>query len=148
MNFSDLWDYLNTLEVFEELEESKFTVKGRNSHNKHLDKNKRDYQTRENGSRFHGITPDQYNEMGDILSRREVKSSDISSSGRFIGFYGKDGAIYKYDKQKKEFIIYVAKSPSRCYTITYFKASPKYYENKKRKMYLRELTPEDDKYNR
>lgn len=148
MEFKDLWDYLNTLETFEELNESKFSIKGEKSHNKHLDKNKRDYQTKENGSRFHNITFDQYNENGDILSKKSVKTSDINSKDRFIGFYGKDNAIYKYDKQNREFIIYVAQSPKKCYTITYFKASLKYYENKKRKMYLRELVPEDDRYNK
>lgn len=147
MKFSDLWDYLNTIEMFEELNETKFSVKGRKEHNKHLDKNMRDYQTKENGSKFHNITADQYDDMGDMLSKREVNTSDINSTDRFIGFFGKDGAIYKYDKKNNEFIIYVAKSPKQCYTITYFKASHKYYENKKRKMYSRELTKEDDKYN-
>lgn len=148
MEFKELWEYLLTRDPFEELDESKFKGKNKDSHNKHLDKNFRDYQTKENGSRFHGITPDQYDKNGDILSKRKVKTSDINSKDRFVGFYSKDNTIYKYDKKNKEFIIYIAQNPKKCYTITYFKASPKYYENQKRKMYLRELTPEDDKYNK
>ena len=115
------------------MNESKFTVKRRKEHNKHLDKNYRVYQSKEDGTKFHNMTADQYDDMGDILSKRGVKTSDIDSNERFVGFFGKDGDIYKYDKENMEFIVYVAKSPKQCYTITHFKASPKYYENKKRK---------------
>lgn len=97
------------------------------------------------------MTPEEYDERADEISKEVVKTSNANSDDTYIGFMGKNNRIVKYDTNTGELVVYVSESPSNSETITYYKSST--FNNHKRyrklmKDYVRELTPEDDKYNK
>lgn len=97
------------------------------------------------------MTASEYDDRADEISKKPVRTSSLKSGDTYVGFMGKDSRIVKYDTVTGELVVYVSTSPSNSETITYYKADT--FNNHKRyrkllKDYVRELTPEDDKYNK
>ena len=101
------------------------------------------------------MTEEEYDRLGDWLSKRPVKTSDVNSSDRFVGYVALDGRtgserIIKYDKQEGMLVVYVC-TPQEQLTISFMKVNRfnnhKRYRNLLKRDYEREITPEDDLYN-
>lgn len=120
-------------------------------YNKHVAKNYKDYIFDDSDELIEPMSKQEYNEVGDALSKQVVKTSDFNSKDRYVGFVNKDGEIIKLDKILGELVIYACRSPKDCNTITLYRIAPSRIEkryNKLKQNYKREITSNDDKYNR
>lgn len=119
-------------------------------YNDHVAKDYNEYFTETSDELFEPMTSDEYDNYADTLSKEVVNTSDYRASDDVVGFMSKSGRIIKYRKSLDEIVIYVCKE-GNSKTITYYKAKsyPKHHRYREllSRDYLRELTPEDDKYN-
>ena len=129
-------------------------LKGKNLDNhyeKHVAKSWVDYIDDETDELFDPTSKEEYNTLGDALTKQKVRTSDTNSPDRFVGYVTKDGKIVKYDKETNELVVYVAKYGDQA-TISYYKTKSgpehKSYNKKKERDYGREIEPVDDYYNR
>lgn len=95
------------------------------------------------------MTKEEYDAYGDELSKQPVRTSDLNSSDRYIGFVEKTGEIVKYDKWAHILIVYAARPNFRA-TFSLYKSTDDddRYRRLLKKTYAREIQPEDDFYNR
>ena len=127
----------------------------RNHYEKHVAPNLYSYLSDEDDETLFPMTQQEYNEEANRLSKQEISTSDYSSEDNYIGFYGKDAlnrpSIYKFDKKNSTLVIYYA-NELNAKTVSYYKMKTQNqkerYERLKRKHYIRELTMQDDLYNR
>ena len=117
----------------------------------HVAKEYNQYLTDTSEESLEPMSPDEYDNNGDILSKAKVDTSDFDKAERYVGFVMQDGRILKCDKLLNEIVIYICKSPNNQATITYYQVAPyrikNRYERLKAKHYYRDIVPEDDKYN-
>ena len=97
------------------------------------------------------ISEDEYADIAHELSIQPVKSSDINSGDRYIGFFGKDNATYKYDTLMHEIVIY-SSNPHTNYIVTFYKLNSDFshykYNKMKAKYYKGEILPYNELYNK
>ena len=118
----------------------------------HVAKDDADFEKYEHtpNKKFAYMTKRDYNKRGNELSKQRVYSSELSDSHDVIGYYNIDGRIVKYRKSTGELIAYKATKDDQA-TISYYltlgeEDGHSSYKRKKKRDYLRELMPEDDKY--
>ena len=95
------------------------------------------------------MTKDEYDDEADLLTKRQVNTSDLEAADRYVGFVTESGRIVKYDKNLGALVIYVSNSVEAC-TVTYFQCNGFTHARYKRifdREYEREITTDDDKYN-
>lgn len=101
------------------------------------------------------MTEEEYDKLADALSKKPVKTSNVDSSDRYVGYVMFDEKrnkekIVKYDKQEGLLVAYVC-NPQEQVTVSFMKVNRfnnhKRYRNLLRRDYKREITPEDDLYN-
>jgi hypothetical protein len=134
-----------------ELTETKFIrdTKFKDHIDKHVAKDWNTYYFERNFELLPPMSEDEYDESADILSKKPVRTSNIDSEDRYVGFVCKSGKIIKYDKLLRDLVIYVC-NPSVARTVTYYQCNSLQHNRYKRlfeREYAREITPEDDKYN-
>lgn len=95
------------------------------------------------------MTKEEYDKYGDELSKQAIRTSDINSSDRYIGFVEKTGEVVKYDKAAHTMVIYTAR-PDFQATLSLYKCSndDSRYRRLLKSNYEREITPDDDYYNK
>ena len=139
---------------FELINETRFAKNDSFKHHydRHVAKDYKHYFNEIENELIEPMSMDDYDNNGDALSKITIKTSDFFSKDRYVGFVMNDGRILKCDKLLSEIVIYISKSPSNSNTITYYKADnfrlKERYLRLKKKHYNREITPEDDKFNK
>lgn len=132
------------------LEETFFLPSKLDGHyEKHVAKDWETFLDDESGELLDPMTKEEYDSYGDELSKQPVKTSKLSSGDRYVGFVEKTGEIVKYDTHSHILIVYAAR-PNFQATFSLYKSTDDNdrYKRLLRKTYEREITPEDDYYNR
>lgn len=102
------------------------------------------------------MTEEEYDKLADTLSKQPVKTSNVDSSDRYVGYVmfddrRKKEKIVKYDKKEGLLVAYVC-NPQEQATVSFMKVNRfnnhKRYRNLLKRDYVREITPEDDLYNK
>lgn len=139
-----------------DLDETHFRKDKLDSHyDNHVSKNSIQYLLDFRDELFEPMDKETYDKNGDELSKQKVNSSNYESQDDVIGFVGKNNVgeecVYKFRKSTSDLVIYKS-NKNFAYTLTYFKVSTESqkerYNKLKRKHYLRDVTPEDDLYNK
>ena len=104
------------------------------------------YEDHVNGDRDewpvgHFNSPREYEISANIFALTKSDSSDINSNNEVIGFMQRDGSILKYNKVKKEMVIYKIDKRIKpgVKIITYFKSDDRKYIKRFNEKYLRDL---------
>ena len=138
-----------TLKELDRLEETRFSKGNRDRHyNIHVAKNYYDYFTDMSDELLDPMSPEEYDDYADELSKMPVRTSDINSPDNIVGYVTTDDRIVKYNKKTNELVVYKATKDDAA-TISFYKtAGPGSYLRKIKRDYGREIVPEDDYYNR
>lgn len=133
----------------EELDETYFIPSKLRPHwEKHVAPNWKIYIEDESEELLDPMTMEEYDDYGDELSKKIIKTSNLNSSDRYVGFVETTGEIVKYDKATNVLIIYTARPDFQATFSLYKTKDDDRYRRLIKKTYSREYTPEDDEYNR
>ena len=87
-------------------------------------------------------TPREYEIAANMFALTKVRSSDINSQDNIVGFIQDDGTYLKYDKTKKEMLLYKPDKRVKpgVKIITYFKSDDRKYNRRFKERYKSEIT--------
>lgn len=138
------------LEELNKLEETKFQNKmqGMNHHYKHTAMNWEEYVNDEGDELLEPMSYEEYDSYADELSKIPVNTSNINSKDDVVGFVTTDDRIIKARKSLRDIVVYKCRLNDQT-TLSYYQAKDVKDRYKRLlKYYKREITPEDDFYNK